>query len=73
MNGYTPSFWRMSTVSGFFVPAQSVAVRALAPAAGLLAVNGADVASRARIARLSARPSRDCWFSGLAQRLLPLR
>ena len=30
----------MSTVSSFFVPAQSVAVRALAPAAGLLAVNG---------------------------------
>jgi DHA3 family macrolide efflux protein-like MFS transporter len=32
-------FLAMSTVSSFFVPAQSVAVRALAPAAGLLAVN----------------------------------
>jgi MFS family permease len=33
-------FFALSTVSSFFVPAQSVAVRALAPAAGLLAVNG---------------------------------
>src|ERR1017187_3859437 len=33
-------FLGLSTVSSFFVPAQSVAVRALAPAAGLLAVNG---------------------------------
>jgi len=33
-------FLALSTVSSFFVPAQSVAVRALAPAAGLLAVNG---------------------------------
>ena len=32
-------FLAMSTVSSFFVPAQSVAVRALAPPAGLLAVN----------------------------------
>ena len=33
-------FFALSTVSSFFVPAQSVAVRALAPADGLLAVNG---------------------------------
>ena len=33
-------FLSMSTVSSFFVPAQSVAVRSIAPAAGLLAVNG---------------------------------
>lgn len=33
-------FLALSTVSSFFVPAQSVAVRTLAPAAGLLAVNG---------------------------------
>jgi MFS family permease len=33
-------FLALSTVSSFFVPAQSVAVRALAPATGLLAVNG---------------------------------
>jgi len=32
-------FCALSTVSTFFMPAQSVAVRALAPAAGLLAVN----------------------------------
>jgi DHA3 family macrolide efflux protein-like MFS transporter len=32
-------FLAMSTVSSFFVPAQSVAVRTLAPAAGLMAVN----------------------------------
>jgi MFS family permease len=33
-------FLALSTVSSFFVPAQSVAVRTLAPAAGLMAVNG---------------------------------
>jgi len=33
-------FFALSTVSSFFVPAQSVAVRALVPAGGLLAVNG---------------------------------
>ncbi|MGA2589064.1 MAG: MFS transporter [Bryobacteraceae bacterium] len=33
-------FFALSTVSSFFVPAQSVAVRAITPAAGLLAVNG---------------------------------
>jgi DHA3 family macrolide efflux protein-like MFS transporter len=32
-------FLALSTVSSFFVPAQSVAVRTLAPAAGLMAVN----------------------------------
>jgi DHA3 family macrolide efflux protein-like MFS transporter len=32
-------FFAMSTVSSFFLPAQSVAVRTLAPAGGLLAVN----------------------------------
>jgi DHA3 family macrolide efflux protein-like MFS transporter len=32
-------FFALSVVSSFFVPAQSVAVRALVPAAGLLAVN----------------------------------
>ena len=32
-------FFLMSTVSSFFMPAQSVAVRTLAPAGGLLAVN----------------------------------
>jgi len=32
-------FFALSTVSAFFVPAQSVAVRALAPPAGLLSVN----------------------------------
>ena len=33
------TFFALSTVSSFFVPAQSVAVRALAPPAGLMAVN----------------------------------
>lgn len=33
-------FFVMSTVSSFFLPAQSVAVRAIAPVAGLMAVNG---------------------------------
>jgi predicted MFS family arabinose efflux permease len=33
------SFFALSAVSSFFVPAQSVAIRALAPPAGLLAVN----------------------------------
>jgi len=33
-------FFLLSTVSTLFIPAQSVAVRALAPAAGLMAVNG---------------------------------
>jgi len=33
-------FFALSTVSSFFVPAQSVAVRAITPAAGLMAVNG---------------------------------
>jgi MFS family permease len=32
-------FFALSTVSSFFVPAQSVAVRAIAPATGLMAVN----------------------------------
>ena len=32
-------FFALSTVSSFFMPAQSVAVRAIAPAAGLMAVN----------------------------------
>ncbi len=40
LNGIYAIFLALSTVSAFFVPAQSVAVRALAPAAGLLAVNG---------------------------------
>ena len=40
LNAIYVIFLAMSTVSSFFVPAQSVAVRALAPAAGLLAVNG---------------------------------
>jgi len=40
LNSIYAIFLAMSTVSSFFVPAQSVAVRALAPAAGLLAVNG---------------------------------
>ncbi len=33
-------FFAMSAVSSFFIPAQSVAVRTLAPAEGLMAVNG---------------------------------
>src|SRR5436305_9347692 len=33
-------FLALSAVSSFFMPAQSVAVRTLAPAAGLMAVNG---------------------------------
>jgi DHA3 family macrolide efflux protein-like MFS transporter len=33
-------FFALSTVSSFFMPAQSVAIRTLAPPAGLLAVNG---------------------------------
>ena len=40
LNAIYVIFLALSTVSSFFVPAQSVAVRALAPAAGLLAVNG---------------------------------
>jgi len=40
LNAIYGIFLALSTVSSFFVPAQSVAVRALAPAAGLLAVNG---------------------------------
>jgi MFS family permease len=39
LNSIYVIFLALSTVSSFFVPAQSVAVRALAPAAGLLAVN----------------------------------
>jgi MFS transporter, DHA3 family, macrolide efflux protein len=33
-------FFSMAVVSAFFIPAQSVAVRTIAPAAGLMAVNG---------------------------------
>ena len=40
IHGIYAIFLALSTVSSFFVPAQSVAVRALAPATGLLAVNG---------------------------------
>ncbi|HTQ58390.1 MAG TPA: MFS transporter [Bryobacteraceae bacterium] len=40
LNAIYGIFFALSTVSAFFVPAQSVAVRAIAPAAGLLAVNG---------------------------------
>jgi predicted MFS family arabinose efflux permease len=40
LNAIYGIFLALSTVSSFFVPAQSVAVRAIAPAAGLLAVNG---------------------------------
>jgi MFS transporter, DHA3 family, macrolide efflux protein len=40
LNGIYVIFLALSTVSSFFVPAQSVAVRALAPTGGLLAVNG---------------------------------
>lgn len=40
LNAIYAIFFALSIVSSFFVPAQSVAVRALAPAAGLLAVNG---------------------------------
>ena len=40
LNAIYVIFLALSTVSSFFVPAQSVAVRAPAPAAGLLAVNG---------------------------------
>ncbi|MGA3039484.1 MAG: MFS transporter [Bryobacteraceae bacterium] len=40
LNAIYVIFLAMSTVSSFFVPAQSVAVRALAPITGLLAVNG---------------------------------
>jgi hypothetical protein len=40
LNAIYVIFLALSTVSSFFVPAQSVAVRALAPGAGLLAVNG---------------------------------
>lgn len=40
LNAIYAIFLAMSTVSSFFVPAQSVAVRSIAPAGGLLAVNG---------------------------------
>src|ERR1700730_4866572 len=39
LNAIYAIFLALSTVSSFFVPAQSVAVRTLAPAAGLMAVN----------------------------------
>src|SRR5450755_4888625 len=39
LNAIYVIFLALSTVSSFFVPAQSVAVRTLAPAAGLMAVN----------------------------------
>lgn len=39
LNAIYAIFFAMSTVSSFFVPAQSVAVRALAPATGLMSVN----------------------------------
>lgn len=39
LNAIYATFFALSTISSFFVPAQSVAVRALAPAAGLMAVN----------------------------------
>lgn len=40
LNAIYAIFFALSTVSSFFVPAQSVAVRAIAPVTGLLAVNG---------------------------------
>ncbi|HYW42999.1 MAG TPA: MFS transporter [Bryobacteraceae bacterium] len=40
LNAIYAIFFGLSTVSSFFIPAQSVAVRTLAPAAGLMAVNG---------------------------------
>ncbi|HEY2016612.1 MAG TPA: MFS transporter [Bryobacteraceae bacterium] len=39
LNAIYAVFFALSTVSSFFMPAQSVAVRTLAPAAGLMAVN----------------------------------
>jgi MFS family permease len=39
LNAIYGTFLALSTVSSFFVPAQSVAVRAIAPVAGLMAVN----------------------------------
>ncbi len=39
LNAIYGTFFALSMVSSFFVPAQSVAVRAIAPAAGLMAVN----------------------------------
>ncbi|MBZ5726938.1 MAG: MFS transporter [Acidobacteriia bacterium] len=39
LNAIYATFFALSTISSFFVPAQSVAVRTLAPAAGLMAVN----------------------------------
>jgi MFS family permease len=40
LNAIYVIFFVLSTVSSFFIPAQSVAVRTLAPPAGLMAVNG---------------------------------
>jgi MFS family permease len=40
LNAIYVIFFCLATVSSFFIPAQSVAVRTLAPAAGLMAVNG---------------------------------
>ena len=39
LNAFYATFFALSTVSSFFMPAQSVAVRTIAPATGLLAVN----------------------------------
>jgi DHA3 family macrolide efflux protein-like MFS transporter len=39
LNAIYATFFALSMVSSFFVPAQSVAVRAIAPTAGLMAVN----------------------------------
>src|SRR4051794_40714079 len=40
LNAIYAIFFVLATVSAFFIPAQSVAVRSIAPAAGLMAVNG---------------------------------
>src|SRR3982750_4668863 len=40
LNAIYAIFFVLAMVSAFFIPAQSVAVRTIAPAAGLMAVNG---------------------------------
>ena len=65
LNAIYAIFFAMSTVSSFFVPAQSVAVRALAPATGIMSVNA--MISPVQAPKLSVRPLPACFSSGSAQ------
>ncbi len=57
-------FFALSTVSSFFVPAQSVAVRAIAPVGGLLAINGLMSQAVQGSQIITARRWRGYWCNG---------